>query len=182
MNRIRPAVIALFGALALLPSSLSAQAAAPPADQAAEANQWLTEIQQIHGRLSELQEKALQDPDLRAQQDSLGSHIRAAMEALDPTLVASLDRIQQMDAEATQAEAQNDEAKLSALSAEAQKLEQQFLSAQQRALAQPELAAEFTAFQTALQAKILAADPQAPQLLARFQELEQKLAAVMGGQ
>ena len=182
MNRIRPLLFALAAAIALIPSTLRAQeAAAPPADASAEANQWLAEIQQLHTRLSELQEKALQDPALRARQDTLGNHIRAAMEAIDPSLSASLNRIQQMDAEATQAEAQNDEAKLNALSAEAQMLEQKFLTAQQKALERPELAAELTAFQTALQDRILAVDPAAPELLARFQELEQKLAAVMGG-
>ena len=162
------------------PASLRAQTVEQPDGLPAEAREWLTEIQQIHAQLTQLQERALQDPALAARQDSLGGHIRTAMEAIDPTLPQRMGRIEEMEAQAAAAEAENNEAKLMELRAEAQQIEQQFFSAQQQALQQPDLAAEISAFQTALEAKILETDPEAPRLLARFQELEQKLAEVAG--
>jgi hypothetical protein len=181
MIRIRTGIVVLAAAaLAALPGALSAQnAAAPPAAAPegvpAEATQWLAEMQQLHLRLSQLQERALQDPELSARQDSLGMRIRLAMESIDPALPQQMGRIEEMEGQAAAAEARSDQAALQQLNAEAQQIQQQFLAAQQKALQQPELAAELTAFQTLLEQKILAVDPAAPQLLARFQELERKL-------
>jgi hypothetical protein len=184
MIRIRTGIVVLAAAaLAALPEALPAQEAAAPqtaAPQAApaEATQWLAEMQQLHLRLSQLQERALQDPELSARQDSLGMRIRVAMEAIDPALPQQMGRIEEMEGQAAAAEARSDQAALQQLNAEAQLIQQQFLAAQQKALQQPELAAELAAFQTLLEQKILAVDPAAPQLLARFQELERKLTAM----
>jgi hypothetical protein len=187
MTRLHTGLLLVAAAaVAVLPAAASAQAPVMPppagADVDPQAAQWLSEIQQIHQRLSQLQEKALQDPALSAQRDSLGVHIRVAMETIDPALPQRMDRIAQMDGEAAAAEARKDDAALTQLRAEAQQIERQFLSAQQQALQQPALAAEVEAFQTQLEQKILATDPEAPQLLARFQELERKLAEAAGGQ
>lgn len=183
MNRsiVRTVLFAL--ALAVVPALGSAQQAGGPEAPGSEAlppeaDAWLTEIQQIHVQLAQLQEQALQDPELAALQDSLGNHIRVAMEAIDPALPESMTRIQQMEEQAAQAQARSDAATLEQLRAEARLIEQQFLSVQEQALQQPALAAELSTFQTRLQEKILAASPDAPRLLARFQELEQKLTAL----
>ena len=179
---IRTAARTVLLALAVLaaPGALSAQdpaaAGLPP-----EADAWLAEIQQIHVQLAELQERALQDPELAARRDSLGTHIRVAMETIDPSLTQSMSRMEEMERQAAAAEAQSDSTKLTELRTEAQQIEQQFISAQQQALQLPDVAAEFTAFQQLLQEKILATSPDAPRLLARFQELEQKLAAMADG-
>jgi hypothetical protein len=180
MIRFRPGLVVLASAaLAALPTALRAQAPAtpPPAgeDVTAEASQWLAEIQQIHLRLGQLQEQALQDPELSARRDSLGMRIRVAMETIDPALPQQMGRIEEMEGQAAAAEARSDQAALEQLNAEAAQIQQRFLAAQQQALQQPALAAEVAAFQTMLEQKILAVDPAAPQLLARFQELERRL-------
>lgn len=178
---IHTALRTAFFALAIvaLPAGLQAQAteeASPvPEGLPPEATAWLTEIQQIHVQLSQLQEVALQDPELAARRDSLGEHIRVAMEEIDPSLSENMTRIQEMEEQAAQAQARSDDATLTQLRAEAQLIEQQFLSVQDQALQQPQLAAELSTFQTLLQEKILTASPDAPRLLARFQELEEKL-------
>src|SRR5690606_5971917 len=165
------------------PALLSAQEAGTAAPEGpalpAEATAWLTEIQQIHVQLAELQEQALQDPELAARRDSLGTHIRVAMEEIDPSLNESMTRIQAMEEQAAQAQGRGDEQTLAQLRAEAQLIEQQFLSVQEQALQKPELAEEVNSFQTALQERILATSPEAPRLLARLQELEQKLSALV---
>lgn len=187
MNLIRPGILVLAAAaLAAFPAASPAQTSGPatdlPAAVPAEADEWLEEIQQIHVRLSELQARALEDPELSARRDSLGIHIKIAMEAIDPTLLNSMSRIEEMERQAAEAEAQSNDAKLTELRVEAQQIEEQFFAAQQQALQRPDLAARVSAFQTLLEQKIIAADPEAPDLLARFQELEARLSELTEGE
>jgi hypothetical protein len=166
----------LFVTVALTaPAVGSAQAPGAPLELPPEAREWIAEIEQIHVQLAQLQERALQDPDLAARQDSLGNHIKVTMEAIDPSLAQNLGRIEEMERQAAEAEARDDEAKLAELREEARQIEQRFVAAQRQALQRPDLAAEFSAFQTLLQERMLQTDPDAPRLLARFQELERKL-------
>lgn len=184
MIRNRTGKLALVVAvLATLPSALLAQgqpevAPLPVEGIPPEASAWIQEIQEIHARLTELQERALADPELSAQRDTLGNHIKVAMETLDPTLLTKMGRIEEMEQQASEAHARNDEATLNRLRAEAEQIEEQFFTVQQIALQQPALAAEVSAFQTVLEQRIRATDPDAPRLLARFQELEEKLSGL----
>lgn len=137
---------------------------------------WLTELDSIHQELSALQARALADPSLLAMQESVGEQMRVAMEEIDPTLAESLDRIPEMEVEAQAAESAGDQQRLEALGSEAQRIEQRFMAVQNQAMeTRPGLVAGVLAFQTALQERMLEADPQAPQLIARMQELEEKL-------
>lgn len=176
--------------LAALPGALAAQEPAPapapaaptaPEGPSAELQGWLIELQQLHGRLEAIQAQALADPTLSAQQEELGTSIRAAMEAIDPALPQSMTRIQALESEAATAQQAGDQARLEQIGAEAQQIQAQFLNAQQQALQKPELAAQVEAFQVTLEAKMKEVDPEAEQLIARFQELEQKLSAAMQG-
>ena len=158
-----------------------AQTPAPGPDVPPEVRGWLSELETIHAQLAQLQEQALRDPALAARQDSLGTQMRSAMEAVDPSLAEAMDRIPEMEAEAASAQAQGDDARLVELSAEAQEIEQRFVAAQNQALEQrPELVAEVMDFQSTLQARILESDPRAPELLSRMQELERMLTEVAG--
>jgi cell fate (sporulation/competence/biofilm development) regulator YlbF (YheA/YmcA/DUF963 family) len=181
MIRIRPGIFVLAAAaIVALPHASSAQTPEPalPAAVPAEAKEWLEEFQQLHGRLTELQQRALEDPELSARQDSLGNHIKVAMESIDPTLPETMGRIDEMERQAAEAQAAQDEARLQELQKQAAQIEQQFFTAQQQALQRPDLAAEMLEFQSLLQQKILETDPEAPALMARFQELEQKLSGL----
>lgn len=170
----------LFTFLALaFPLLAAAQSPTPGAELPPEVRGWLNELESIHAQLAQLQEQALRDPALAARQDALGTQMRSAMEAVDPSLAEAMDRIPAMEAEAATAEAQGDDAKLVKLSAEAQEIEQRFVAAQNQALEQsPELVAEVMDFQSTLQARILESDPRAPELLSRMQELEQMLTEI----
>jgi len=137
------------------------------------------EIQQLHGQLEEIQKKALADPALSQAQQDLGTKIREAMEAIDPQLEQSMTRIQALETEAMAAQQQGNQARLQEIGAEAQQIQQKFIATQQLALQQPELAARLEGFQDQLEKKMLEVDPAAERLMARFQELEQKLAAVV---
>lgn len=173
-SRVRQALFLAIG-IAVAPGALPAQ----QAGAAPEVQGWLTEIQQLHTRLEALQRKALEDPQISAQQQTLGTTIKAAMEKLDPSLEQTLERMPQLEAQAAEAERGGDQAKLQQLGLEVQQIERRFMTAQQKALEQPDLAARVLDFQEKLQSKMLEVDPEAPKLISRFQELETKLAAAM---
>lgn len=182
MRHTRYFAAALFG-LSLLASShgLAAQekkdSAAKAAREAAEVQGWFGEIEQLHGRLQDIQEQALQDPQINAAQTGLGNLIKQAMEKSDPALVKGFARMQAMETEAAAAQQKGDTGKLQQLGAEAQQIEKQFAAAQQKVLQQPEIASRVAAFQQALERKMLSINPDTEKLIARFQELETKLAA-----
>jgi chromosome segregation ATPase len=157
---------------------MSATVPAPSADVRA----WISEVQRLHTRLEALQARALQDPQLSAQQQSLGSGIRDAMLKLDPDLDAALARGMELEREAAEAQRKGDQARLTELASEMQRIQGRFVSVQQRAVEQPQLAAQVKDFQTRLQQQMAKLDPQAPKLIARFAELQAKVAGAMGRQ
>lgn len=171
MKMVAAALFAL-----VVPAGLSAQEAAPTNTQIQE---WFVEMQELHGRLGALQTRALQDPQLHAEQEALGVSIKTAMEKFDPRLQQSLARMQSLESEAVAAEQAGDEAKIEELEAEAQAIQEQFLLAQQHALQDSAIASRVQSFQTKLERKMSQLDPQAEALIARFQELEMKLALAM---
>ena len=132
--------------LAALPVAAAAQqpsaAPAPQPGPPPEVQGWLTELQQLHGRLEGIQQKALSDPTLSQAQEALGTSIRQAMNSIDPGLEQGLQRMQALETEAATAQQQGDQAKLQQIGLEAQQIQQKFMTAQQSALAQPELAAK----------------------------------------
>lgn len=160
------------------PAAAAPSASAPRAPQpTAEQQAWLTELQQIGQRLQAAQMKALQDSELRAQQEALGAEFKAAMEKQDPGLAGVAQRVETMEAEARKAEQSGDEAKMKQLTQEAQQIQMRFAKAQAEALKNPALAAKAEAFEDKIEKKVIEIEPEAPKLLARGQELQAKLAA-----
>ena len=178
--RLTPLWPALLGlALSVLPATLQAQArpeAGAAVRNAAEVEAWFGELDKLHAQLEEIQTRALEDPQIAAAQDELGARIKLAMERIDPNLQRGLDRMDAMEAEASAATQRRDAAKLQQLSTEAEQIQKQFVAAQERALQQPEIAALVTAFQERLEKKMLELNPQSERIVARFRELQTKLA------
>lgn len=180
------ALLALPGALAgqapeAAPAPAAAPAAVPDSAAVAQIQGWLAELQTVSGRLQALQEQALQDTELNAAQEALGSRIRTAMEESDPSLVDGMERVEALQGEAEAAQAAGDQAKLVQLGAELQQIEARFVTAQRQALARPDISADLEAFETRLQARLAELDPEAPRLIERFQELQRMLSTAMGG-
>ena len=175
--------LALAVALLAAPAALGAQQA--PAAQAPSAppqvQGLITEIQQIHERLQAIQERALADASLASAQESLGATIKAAMNQADPELEASMERVKALETEFLAAQQANDTTKQQTISAEAGKIQERFLAAQQKVVGQAEIVAKMEAFQAQLEAKMVALDPGAKQLISRFRELESQLNAVAAG-
>jgi chromosome segregation ATPase len=171
-----------------LPAGAAAQQRAPAAPVAAQRSaapsqeqmqQWMTELQQLHVKLEGIQARAIQDPQLQAAQNALGSEIKAAMEKADPQLPAKMQRVEALEAEAARARQAGDQAKLQQLSQEAYAIQASFMDAQNRVFQQPAVAARLEAFQTRLETRMAQVDAEAPALIKRFKELEGKLNAGM---
>lgn len=179
----------LWLALVALPVAVEAQAAAaaPPteeeSDSAATARiqGWVLEMQDLDGRLQALQQQALADSALDAQQAALGERIRAAMMEADPTLEGSMARVDELQLEAAAADARADTTRLEQIGEEVRRIESQFFDAQRRALAMPEISAALEAFQGRVEARIVELEPRAPVMIARFVELRERLAAALQG-
>jgi hypothetical protein len=148
----------------------------------AEVQALIQEKTELDAKLLPLQQQALADPALKAQQEELGVAVRQAIVAANPGMEASLDRFEALMAEGRAAQQAGDTAKIAALTTEARTLQPQIEEAQARALEQPELSAQITAFKSKVEAQIISIDPNARQLLDRSRELEQQiLKAVNGG-
>jgi hypothetical protein len=171
----------LVAALAMgTPVAIAAQQAealSPVAETELEA--WLTEYQEVHTQLEGIQQQALQDPELNSIQEQLGSRIREAMENRDPSIPERITRAQALESELMGAQQAGDVERLQQLMAEAQEIEQYFITVQQAVIEDPSMAPEITAFQTRLEQKMGELDPGATALIARFKELEMKIEAAM---
>lgn len=165
--------------LALAPIGLSAQQAAPQIPE--EARELVTELQQIQAQLQPVQQQALQDAELQAEQQALGQKIQEVMLASNPAVQSGLERLQALQQEAQEAHAAEDQEKLGALVTEAQTIEAQLQQSQAAALESPEVAAEVESFEAKVQAKMVEIDPDAASLIARYRELESELRTIVRG-
>lgn len=191
MKPIRASMIAL-AALAAPITAHAQQAPATPPNPAApmpaaqpltpaekQAQAMMMELQQLQNKLQPVQEKAMQDPKLKAAQEQLGTEIKAAVEKADPGVTQGVQRLQALEAEAIKAQQAGDQAKLQKLVQEAQQLQMRFMNAQQKAFTQPEIATKLQAFQTDLERKMIQVDPQSAAWIKRYKEVGTRLETAM---
>jgi cell fate (sporulation/competence/biofilm development) regulator YlbF (YheA/YmcA/DUF963 family) len=162
---------------ALVPLALVAGPAAVAAQTQDEIEGWLDEIRQIQERLAPLEARALQDPELRAAQVEIAGVVRQAMLDADPELDRRLARLESIQAEGEAAVQAQDQARVAALVDEATTIQQHFAQLQHETLQRPAIAAQVDAFRDRLRARMSQLDAEAPRLLRRFEELEQRLIA-----
>ena len=179
LNRVVPMVMAL----ALLPLSLQAQEPQPGALPALpqEAQEVLQEMQSVQQNLSRIQQEALSDPELQAEQAALGEQVQLAMAESNPQVPQQIQRLEQLMGEAQQAQQTQDAEKMQQIVAEAQGLEASLQDAQSAALQRPEIAPQIQSFQQKLEAKMLEVDSSTPELIQRMQELEMELMPYVTG-
>lgn len=170
LRRMSRALLAVPLLALMAPGWASAQQQPEPQVQ-----QWAAELQQIQMQLQPLQERALEDEQLREQRDATTETLRAAMLAVDPEVGASLDRLERMMEEVQQAQEARDAERLMALNQEAQQIQPRIAAAQQQALQQEEVQQTIEAFQTNLRARMVELDPESATLFQRAEELEQRI-------
>jgi hypothetical protein len=184
MNRRSQRSLLLALTIAAFPAGLAAQqrsakAAPAPVAKDPQAQAWLSELQVLNAKLEALQARALQDPQLMAAQQALGGSIKTEMNRIDPTLDQSLVRGKQLQTQAIAAQKKGDDATLRQLAGEMQQIQQRFFSVQQKVVQEPALAAQLKSFQDRVQKRMTALDATTPKMIARFGELQGKLAAAM---
>jgi len=167
--------IALLAAAALaLPAAVSAQQTTPapaqPAQpaQAAPAN----EAAQLQQKLGALQQRAAQDPSLKAAVDSFNTAVQAGMVKVDPQAAARLARAQAITAEVAAARAANDNPRVTQLVTESNQLQAYFQTLQPRAMALPEVQQARQTYVTRLFEKMKEYDPQAQSYVDRLTQLQ----------
>jgi hypothetical protein len=156
----------LAAAALSLPAHVAAQDESPAAEQAAP-----QDAAQIQARLQQIQQRALQDPELQAAQEEIGQAVVATMARVDPAFTTRSERAQAMTADIAAAQEAGDNARLHELNAEAQELQAAFAAARAQAMQDPELQASLQAYQARVVAKMVEIEPETEQLLARLSEL-----------
>lgn len=151
----------------------AAQEANAPDSQ--EIERKFVEYQRIHVALEDLQQRAMRDPEVRAVQEDLDSILDAEINRIDPRMPQRLARAAVLEAEAHAAQQSGDDARADDLVAELATIRDAITAAQQQVLADPELARRITEYQQQLQRKMFDIDPDLPNLLVRFRELESDL-------
>lgn len=158
------------------PKSVTAQDAS-----SGEYQQLLTEIQSLEAQLAPLQQRALQAPEIRQEQQELTEAVRAAMIESDPEIGAQIERFEVLMTEAQAAQRQGDSDRVAQITTEAMQIQPRIRQAQARALAEPEIETLILAFQRNLQAKMVELDPAAEPLIQRLTELTVRIQQVGGG-
>ncbi|MEX0912721.1 MAG: hypothetical protein WD737_07390 [Gemmatimonadota bacterium] len=162
-----------------VPTAALAQSATANQPSEQELQTWFTELEQVHQELEGLQQQALQDPELSAQQEAIGEEIQVAMNDADPTLDQRMSRVAELEAEAEAAQQAGNAERLQQIVSEAQQIQQHFMAVQETALGQPAIADRLASFQEQLEDRMVDIDPEAEALIERFRELEQRIGAAL---
>jgi hypothetical protein len=174
-------VLSALAALAVLgaPAALAAQQqpAQPPAAQQVE--QWIEEYQQIHGRLSDAVEQAMESQELRKEQEEVYTAVNAAMLAVHPDIERDMQRIDGLQREAAQAQQAGDQAALQRLTAEFEAIDQRMVQARQRALQTDGLAERVAAFEQRLVERMTRHEPRTMELIQRQEQLQMQIETAM---
>lgn len=180
MKSIRAVLLSLL--LVGIPAAVAAQQQGTfdPAQVPPEAQALFTELQQVQAKLQPIHQEALRHPELQAAQAELTAKIGAAMTQADPSTPERMARLQALIEQGQAAEAAEDEAALKEIAAEAREIQQRLQAAQMAAIQRPEIAPGIEAFQAKLMERMLEVDPEAAALIGRAQELDARLAAVLG--
>lgn len=167
---------AFAAALVVAPSSLAAQAepaaqAAGTAEAAAAQPAPPSELQQVTARLGQIQQRAMQDPQIQSASQELNATIQAAMGRLDANYATMAERAVTLKADVAAAQAAEDNARLHELAAEAKELQAGIAAARDKAMADPEVKEKVEAFKVRLFEKMVELDPEAQTLVQRLTEL-----------
>jgi DNA repair exonuclease SbcCD ATPase subunit len=162
-------------ALVLTPLAVRAQeaapapAAAPPSPAAEAAN---PSAKEIAGRIQKIQQQALQDPELRADNQAITALINATMVRLDPEYPNYVKRAQTLQADVAAARAASDNARLKELAEEAKQLQANVTAAQTRAKEDAAVKQKLDEYKVKLFTKMVGIDPTVEALVKQLETLQ----------
>ena len=155
--------------LAAQQEPVGAQQQATPAP--AQVQAWAQEAQQIGRRLAAVQQQALSDPELARERDELTARVEQAMAEIDPALQRDMAGATELEPMLEAAQQAGDTARMQEVLNQARELEARFVTAQETALADPELSRVVLAFNERMRARMTELEPQTPELLDRLMEI-----------
>lgn len=161
----------LAAALLIVPAAARAQEGQPaPAAPAPPAAQG--EADQLRQRIGQLQRQAMQDPSLKAAEDSFEAVLQGAMARLDPQAPVKSARALALNQEVEAARAAGDNARLNQLADEATALKAYFDGLRPRALAEADVQAARQAYLARVLARMKEIDPETQRYVDRLAEIQ----------
>lgn len=154
--------------------------AAVPQDPASQQERMalMAELQSIDQTLQPIRQRALQDPELQAQQVRLVERVQAAMAEIDPDAEGNMARFDSLRAEFGAAQRAGEQERLQGLATELRSLQASLQQTQGAALQQEDVAEALDAFREDLHDQMREVEPQADSLLDRADELRERLEAM----
>ena len=138
----------------------------------------MAEYQELQSLLGRLQVQVIREnADLEARRSAIDELVNAAMTDADSETEAHIARLEVLSEEAMTAQRTQDSATMQALMEEVVELRTALNAAQAAAVAREDVRSEIESFEAALMLKLREADPEAPELAARLDELEEILSA-----
>ncbi len=162
-------------AIALVAGPALAQRApkAPETSQkAAPADDDTQALMDAQRRVLEAQEKALEDPAIKKDLESLQALVEKKMTAEDKTVKSKMDRLEKIqgDLQAMQTEESPDPEKAAPLIGEAQKIAMELSEVQEKVLEQPDVKKRLEVFDKKLRAEMKQIDPEVPGALTMLEK------------
>jgi hypothetical protein len=167
--------------VAVLMAASAAPLAGQTADLPPEVQAMVLELQQVQAQLEPVRAEAMQDTALQQQHQEVTEAVLEAMVKADPDTQQRIERMQQIMAQAAEAQQAGAADRLPALAAEAQALQERLDATQREVMAQPAVEQRLAAYRTALHARMTAIDPDAAGLLERAERLERQIMAALDG-
>jgi chromosome segregation ATPase len=165
IKTLQASLVALV--VAAIPNHLSAQASTA---EEAQAPVPAAESSQIEARIQAVQQQAMQDAEIQAASTELQSLIQTTMLRLAPEFQQYAERAQTLKSDVAAAQAENDNARLHELAAEAQELQQRINDLQARAMEDAAVQQKLEAYRVQLFNRMVEIDPEVRALLQQLQE------------
>lgn len=137
----------------------------------ADPQQLMVELQGIQQELGEIQERALEDPELEADRQSLEERLDAEMESLDPEAPTKQARQEEIAAEFAEARDAGEEETAQELATENRELQADLQQTRQAALQTEQMTTAIEAFQEDMLAAMNEVDPRTDSLVARAEAI-----------
>lgn len=142
----------------------------------------LQEYQEVQARIETVQDRALEaNPELQTRQQEIEEAMTRAMVAHDPSIVAKMQRLQELAGELEAAEAGGDTAAAARLLAEGRQIRLEIEAAQAAALEEDTIARQVAAFEDDLVDRMREIEPEIDRLFQRFDALAARIRAATPG-
>lgn len=137
----------------------------------ADPQELMAELQRIQQELAEIQERALEDPELRSDRESLERQLDQEMEALDPEAPTKQARQEELATEFEAAREAGEEEAARELAMETQELQADLQRTRQAALQTEEMTAAIQSFQEEMLVAMNEVDPRTDSLVTRAEAI-----------